>query len=186
MDFEDPDQIDLTGRLLLAEPGMRDPNFSRSVVLITAHDPEEGAHGYIVNRPLNKVVGDLLSGEEFAQLAEVPVFLGGPVGNGQLTLARLYWNEQLGELDAESHLSAADAKRQLDEGFPVFAFVGYSGWSGGQLEEELQQNAWIVRAPAEQVAGGGSEGKALWTALLGAMGPYYRLLSGMPEDPGLN
>ncbi|MEZ5300807.1 MAG: YqgE/AlgH family protein [Verrucomicrobiales bacterium] len=108
------------------------------------------------------MVGDLLSGEEFAQLSSPRSRSSRRSGRHyQLTLARLYWNEQLGELDAESHLSAADAKRQLDEGFPVFAFVGYSGWSGGQLEEELQQNAWIVRAPAEQVAGGGSEGKAV-------------------------
>ena len=68
----------LAGSLLIAHPNMLDPNFRRSVLFISAHDPTDGALGVILNRPLDKHVSELVSEEPPEGLADVPVFLGGP------------------------------------------------------------------------------------------------------------
>src|SRR6266513_5808439 len=73
---EDPPQS-LVGSLLVAHPNMLDPNFRRAVLFISAHDPEDGALGVILNRPLDKHVADLVNEEPPAGLADLPVFLGG-------------------------------------------------------------------------------------------------------------
>lgn len=68
----------LAGHLLLAIPSLRDPNFSRSVVFMAAHSAEEGAFGYVLNRPLGQRVADLLPDQELGALGQIPVFVGGP------------------------------------------------------------------------------------------------------------
>src|SRR3954465_14412829 len=88
--------LSLAGSLLVAHPNMLDPNFRRSVLFISAHDPEDGALGVILNRPLHKHVGDLVTDEAPAALSEVPVYLGGPVGKDQLMFAVLEWEKENG------------------------------------------------------------------------------------------
>ncbi len=78
----EPPPRNLAGSLLIAHPNMLDPNFRRAVLFISAHDPEEGALGVIINRPLDKQVSDLVSEVPPAGLAEVPVFLVGYAGWG--------------------------------------------------------------------------------------------------------
>ena len=70
----------LAGSLLVAHPNMLDPNFRRAVLFISEHDPNEGALGVIINRPVDRQVADLVTDTPPAGLAKVPVFLGGPVG----------------------------------------------------------------------------------------------------------
>src|SRR3954463_5673027 len=86
----------LTGSLLIAHPNMLDPNFRRSVLFISSHDPSEGAMGVILNRPLDKQVADLVSEPPPNGLADVPVFLGGPVGKNQLMFAAFEWEDANG------------------------------------------------------------------------------------------
>ncbi len=185
MNYEDPTQVSLAGRLILADPSLREPCFRRSVLLLTNHSAEGGAHGYILNRPLGKNVGDLLSDDEFSNLSGVPVFVGGPVSSEQMTFSSIRWNPADKAFDYEVHLSAKDATQRLLEGFIVRAFVGYAGWSEGQLESELKQRAWITHKPeafvleADRVA-------SLWADLLRKMSPWHRLLADSPEEPGLN
>src|SRR5437899_2977624 len=81
------------GSLLVAHPNMLDPNFRRTVLFISEHDPNEGALGVIINRPLDRQVADLVTDEPPANLAEVPVFLGGPVGKNQLMFAAFEWQK---------------------------------------------------------------------------------------------
>src|SRR5258708_39392681 len=83
----------LTGSLLVAHPNMLDPNFRRAVLFISAHDPDDGALGVIINRPLDKSVADLVTETPPQNLADVPVFFGGPVGNNQLILAASEWHK---------------------------------------------------------------------------------------------
>src|SRR5713226_4005720 len=83
----------LAGSLLVAHPNMLDPNFRRTVLFISEHDPNEGALGVIINRPLDRQVADLVTDEPPASLAEVPVFLGGPVGKNQLMFAAFEWQK---------------------------------------------------------------------------------------------
>ena len=82
-----PEPPNLAGSLLIAHPSLLDPNFRRSVVYITAHTAEEGTHGIIINRPTENTVADLLPAGEIGELANLPVFVGGPVGQDQLTFA---------------------------------------------------------------------------------------------------
>src|SRR6476661_6167151 len=83
--------LSLAGSLLVAHPNMLDPNFRRSVLYISAHDKEDGALGVILNRPLDKQVGELVNDTPPEGLVDVPVFLGGPVGKNQLMFAAFEW-----------------------------------------------------------------------------------------------
>src|SRR3954453_17398514 len=88
--------LSLAGSLLVAHPNMLDPNFRRAVLFISAHDPEDGAMGVILNRPLDKQVADLVGDAPPDGLADVPVFLGGPVGKNQLMFAAFEWEDANG------------------------------------------------------------------------------------------
>src|SRR5258707_15262665 len=84
------------GSLLVAHPNMLDPNFRRTVLFISEHDPGEGALGVIINRPLDRQVADLVTETPSAGLVELPVFLGGPVGKNQLMFASFEWRQSGG------------------------------------------------------------------------------------------
>src|SRR6184192_1907890 len=98
----------LAGSLLVARPDMLDPNFRRTVLFISEHDPNEGALGVIINRPLDRQVVDLVSEIPPAGLAEVPVFLGGPVGKNQLMFAAFEWQKGEG-LKLNHHVALEQA-----------------------------------------------------------------------------
>ncbi len=173
--------------LLVAHPRLRDPNFRRTVLYLSAHDPEAGAFGLILNRPLEKVASDFLRGDDPPSiLADTPVYLGGPVGQDQLTFAQLGWREGEDEICLHTNLAMEDVALRLStQGGEVRAFVGYSGWSAGQLEAELSQEAWLVVKPdlASFVAG---HHKTLWTRIMNSLGPEFKLLAALPDNPGLN
>src|ERR1017187_7110726 len=88
--------LSLAGSLLVAHPNMLDPNFRRAVLFIYEHDSNEGAGGLIINRPLDKQVVDLVNEAPPEGLADVPVFLGGPVGKNQLMFAAFEWEAGAG------------------------------------------------------------------------------------------
>lgn len=161
---------------------MLDPNFRRTVLYISAHDPEDGAIGVIINRPLEKSVADLVSETPPESLADVPVFFGGPVGNNQLMLAAFEWHKEEGlklnqhSLDNDGASSGASS---------MFAFLGYAGWSGGQLEAEMKQKAWIVQKPT-RTALKSERLSRLWFDIMNRLGPWYRMLAAAPDDPSLN
>jgi putative transcriptional regulator len=185
MEFDDNETLCLRGSLILADPSLCDSGFARSVLLLTNHSLEEGAVGFIMNKPTGKSVGDLLSLEEFPELSAVPVLYGGPVSQEHLIFASFTWNEDSGELECVTHLSTSDAAHRHQEGYALRAFVGYAGWSSGQLEGELKQRAWITgRAEARLLDVETSDG--MWRSLLRGMGPWFHLLSETPEDPSLN
>jgi len=175
----------LRGSLLLAAPLLRDPNFARSVLYLAAHTAKEGAFGYILNRPLDKVVSELLPSASMSRLGQVPVYLGGPVSTDKLSFASLARSEKTHRLKLKTHLSVDDAAFEIDCGNEVRAFVGYSGWSEGQLEKELKHRSWIITEPdADIIAPDNST--EIWGEILTALGPQYELMSRMPERPELN
>jgi putative transcriptional regulator len=183
--FDNPGPVCLRGSLILADPSLRDPNFVRTVLLLTDHETEQGAHGYVLNRPMGRTVGEVLPNLQFETLASIPVFVGGPVGQERLTFASLSWDETGKRLVFTTHLSVDDASRLQRAGAHVRAFVGYSGWSEGQLENELRQRAWITRKPAPEVVEM-THPETLWKELLASMGPWFGLLSRLPDDPSMN
>jgi putative transcriptional regulator len=174
------DPSPLAGTLLLASPVMDDPNFARTVIFMAAHNQKDGAFGYILNRPLEQQVGDLLPDQDLGPLGEVPVFMGGPVATDKLAFAALHWNKRKSTLRCQTHLSVPDALKALKLGHEVRGFVGYTGWTGGQLENEIQRRSWIT-AKARPLVLTLATPEDLWGAILHDMGPTFGLMAGVPE-----
>jgi putative transcriptional regulator len=176
----------LAGSLLLAHPSLLDPNFKRAVVLLSAHT-DEGAMGVIINRPLEKNLADISGDFALGDLADVPVFCGGPVQDKQLILSAWEATEEDGVFKLYFGLEpekAAELKRSHDQ-IELRAFLGYSGWTGGQLEGELRQNAWVL-APVDGDMINAEEGVGMWRTIIGRVSPELRLLAEAPDDPQLN
>lgn len=184
MQFENPPPLSLAGSLLLADPAMRDPNFSRSVLYVRQHTLEAGAEGFVLNRPLGKTVGQLTDSDGFAALKKVPVFLGGPVQTEQLIFAVLHWDFASQRLIMESRIAPKAAIMSMEYGYEVRAYVGFAGWSAGQLETELRERAWITRRADANLLGW--DVASLWRNSMESLSPWHYLLSKMPEDPSLS
>lgn len=174
------------GSLLIAHPNMVDPNFRRTVLFVSEHEPNEGALGVIINRPLDRPVGELVSGAPPDGLADVPVFLGGPVGKNQLMFAAFEWQKGTGvklnhNVVLDEEVDACGKKNLLT----VCAFVGYAGWGAGQLEGEVNQKAWVVKKANPSLLKL-DRLRNLWFDIMRTLGPWYRMLAAAPDDPSLN
>lgn len=185
---EDDDES-LAGSLLLAHPVLRDQTFRRTAILMSSHD-DQGAMGVVLNRPLNKRLGEFGGDFAFGPLAEVPVFDGGPVAKRQLILCA--WRpHDSGEGDGDSVqlLFGLDPQRAAElagqEGVQLRAFLGYAGWSGGQLEGELARDTWVVADLEPEIIQSRPD-ETLWRRALSELDPQWRLLAGEPDDPERN
>lgn len=178
-------KIQLQGKLLLADPSLRDGTFNKSVILLTDHTADGGAAGLILNHPTGKVVGDFLTDPEFEPLRNLAVHDGGPVANDQLTFSSFWWSKKLG-LRWAIRISAVDAAKHAHRpGRIVRAFIGHSGWSPGQLENELRRTSWFPTTPQSDLLGHEHD-PALWSTLLRRLSPLHRILAEAPDDPFLN
>jgi putative transcriptional regulator len=137
----------LTGRLLVAAPALRDPNFDRTVVLLLDHN-DEGAVGLVLNRPSATAVDDALP--QWGDRATEPsvVFVGGPVSPtsaiclaGATVPARDGWQPLFGSLGTLDLARDPDEVADIDW---LRVFAGYAGWGAGQLEGEIAEGAWFV------------------------------------------
>ena len=153
--MEISEQDSLRGQVLLAMPGMGDPRFERSVILLTTHDAE-GAMGFMLNRPaegavLNDILKNLPKTVAETGLKNLPVFIGGPVqlDNGFVLHTPDYEpieNPLAPDMPVKMCRSMEilnDAARGKGPQKMRF-FIGYSGWDAGQLEDELHDNAWLI------------------------------------------
>jgi putative transcriptional regulator len=177
----------IKGHLLVSSPALLDPNFRRTIVLVTEHN-DEGAMGIVLNRVAETTVAEAVP--QLAPLVEdtEPVHVGGPVEPGAV-LALAEWDEpgdaaaivfgDVGFVPAEGDsLLVAGATRRIR------VFAGYAGWGAGQLESELEEEAWLIVPPdADDVFG---DAEATWERVLRRQGGSYRLLALMPEDPSAN
>ncbi|ACB76908.1 YqgE/AlgH family protein [Opitutus terrae] len=173
----------LAGSLLLAHPALRDPNFRRAIVLMSVHNAE-GAMGVVLNRPMGKRLGELNGEFALGSLASVPLFHGGPVQTEQLVLVA--WQPQ--EDGFRLHFGVEPERAMqlaAEEGTQLRAFLGYSGWGGGQLEAELKQKTWLV---ADMPAGllEGPQDAAMWRSVVSSLGEEWRLLAQEPDDLSAN
>ena len=178
----DPSQS-LAGSLLLAHPALKDPNFRRTVVLMSAHN-DEGAMGVVLNRPLKKTLGDLRGPLADGPLSDAPVFSGGPVQTDQLILVA--WQIRDDGFRLHFGIDPERATELLtEEGTDVRAFMGYSGWTAGQLETEMASDTWIVaEAPGDLFSQPTDSG--LWSLALKREGDDWRLFADEPDDPEQN
>ncbi len=173
--------------LLVAHPGLKDPNFRRAVLFLSAHEADAGTFGLILNRPLNKAASHLLPEHDHQELlSRVPIYVGGPVGQNQLSFAELGWDEAEARVQLHFNLSLEELAERAERGSTgLRAFVGYAGWSTGQLEGELEQKAWVLTRPEAGSLTPASDRK-LWNTIMNSLGPDYKLLAAAPDDPSLN
>jgi putative transcriptional regulator len=173
----------IAGSLLLAHPVLRDPNFRRTVVLMSSHGPE-GAMGVVLNRPLGQRLGELNGEFALGPLTSVPIFSGGPVETKQLLLAAWQTRDDGFQMHFGIEPERA-AQMAAEKNTHIRAFLGYSGWTKGQLEEELKHETWIVTdVPVDLLEHPQDDG--LWRGVLGSVGDEWRLLADEPEDPSRN
>lgn len=180
----------LKGRLLVATPVIGDPNFERTVVLLLEHN-EDGALGLVLNRPTDVDVLDPLP--EWYSLTADPsvVFVGGPVEQGAaIGLAQVSgvtpddsWSPVLGTI------GTFDLSRDPGDLSPVVEqvriYAGYAGWGAGQLETELDMEAWfVVEGESDDVLS--RDPATLWESVLRRQGGDLALLSFCPPDPSTN
>lgn len=178
------------GDLLISEPFLPDPNFTRTVILLCEHN-SEGSFGFVLNKQANVVISQLL---ENISTRQDEIFIGGPVQQNMLQFIHrnealidggveirpgIYWG---GNFDQMITVLESDIL-PMDE---IRFFVGYSGWGSGQLENELELNSWIIcrNAQIEQIFDTNVD--SLWKEILNAMGGKYRIISNFPVDPRLN
>jgi putative transcriptional regulator len=182
---ESHEHQDLAGQLLFACPTMQGGPFEHSVVLLSNHSASDGAFGVILNQPTGQTVGDVLSDQMFRPLRHISVHRGGPVSPSQLFFAAMWWEPPHG-LRIIHQISAEDAIiHHQQPGALVRAFVGYSGWSPGQLEEEIERHTWIV-SPAPETLLGYHHDESLWATTLRSLSPYHRILADAPKNPFAN
>jgi putative transcriptional regulator len=171
----------LRGQLLIAAPALAD-FFARSVVLVIEHT-DEGALGIVLNRPTEAPVSDVV--DRLAGLAgpDDMVHVGGPVApDSVIALGEFEDRDEAARLVVgDVGLIDPDVPEPSLRGLRVYA--GYAGWGPGQLDGELEAEAWIVEAarPHDPFADGD-----LWATTLQRKGGAYALLATMPADPSLN
>lgn len=178
------------GRLLISEPFMMDPNFKRSVILLTEYS-EGGAMGFVLNHLADFTLGDILPEVSYS---EMPVYMGGPVATDTLHFIHscpdkieggieiwdgIFWGgdfEQVRELINNYQLTQDEIK----------FFAGYSGWTAGQLDDELAIDTWIVANKFSPEIIFTHDEQNLWREVVISLGQRYAHIANFPENPALN
>ena len=174
----------------MATPLLGDGIFDRSVILVLDHDEDDGAIGVILNRPSELDLASALPEWRGAAAEPGVVFLGGPVAQGGvLCLGRASAGTATGWQQVVGTVGIVDLERApedvLGEVDQVRVFTGYSGWSPGQLEGELEAGAWLVTDSVPEDALSLDPG-GLWRAVLRRQRGRTAWLANFPEDPALN
>jgi putative transcriptional regulator len=179
----------IKGQLLLDGGSLGGSFFHRAVVLVCQHD-EEGAFGLVLNRSADTTVGEMVVADLPESLKEHSLFLGGPVQPSVLSF--LHTDLFLPNANVMPNLMLGHSLEglvEIGESFSstkkVKIFAGYAGWSSGQLEEELERQAWVTH-PADLDLIFASDPLRLWRRIMQQKGAKYRLLGDAPEDLSWN
>ena len=177
----------LGGSLLIGGSSLFDPNFRRTVVLIGHHD-DEGAVGIVLNRPTEHAVAD--AAPPLAELVAPGdrLFVGGPVQVEAAVVLADFERPEVAEILAFGSVGFLPQEVRPDELGPLRrarVFAGYAGWGPGQLEAELEEDAWLV-VPARTEDVFTDDPERLWAEAVARTGPSNRLLATMPVDPSMN
>jgi putative transcriptional regulator len=177
------------GDILLSQPFMMDGYFSRTAILL-AELNEEGAIGFVINRPVEILVDEIIP--DFPDFNAI-AYMGGPVSTDTLhyvhrvgelldesieIISGIYWGgnfEQLKALIRQGIITPDDIR----------FYIGYSGWSEGQLEGEWEMGSWL-RADFDMNFMFNSEPEALWKKILSAKGENFTIIADMPSEDLLN
>jgi putative transcriptional regulator len=174
------------GQLLIAGPGLLDPNFQRTVVLIVEHT-DDGAFGLVLNRPSETTVGEAVDELDRFVDGDDTLFIGGPVSQSALIVLAEFDDAQQAALVAFDDIGVLG---EHADGAPPptrrgRAFAGHAGWGPGQLDSELDRGDWILEPAAREDAFSDEPG-SLWASVLTRKGGSYALVARMPTDPSMN
>lgn len=174
------------GSLLVSEPFMLDPNFKRSVVFLTEFE-KSGAVGFILNQKSNLFLSDLVSDLKYA---DFQVFIGGPVEPDTLHFVHRCYDKMNSGLKIKEDLywggnfetlKVLLDNNEIDPNELKF-FLGYSGWSAGQLESEMNENAWMANDDFHPDIVFVEDEENLWREAVIGLGPKYAHIANFPED----
>lgn len=177
------------GTLLIANPFLKDPNFIRSVIFLCEHK-EEGSFGFVLNKKIPQTLGELIP-----ELSEykIPVYYGGPVQKdtihflhqypdlipgGEEVLDGVYWGGNFESLITYVKNNDIDLSR-------IRFFIGYSGWSEGQLDGELEEKSWLTVDAIRRLIFH-KHPEETWKDSLKHLGGDYEMMINFPIDPQLN
>lgn len=177
------------GTLLIANPFLKDPNFSRTVIFLCEHT-NEGTFGFVINKKFAKNLQQLVPELNTTSL---PVYQGGPVqrdalhflhqypdiiSGGEEVLQNIYWGGNFESLLINLKNDEINSQR-------IRFFIGYSGWSQGQLDDELKEQSWLtVKATRKLIFE--TEPENVWKESLKLLGGNYEMMINFPIDPQLN
>ena len=179
------------GSILISEPFLQDAYFQRSVVLLVEHNTQ-GSMEFVLNKKTDLIVNTFFP--ELEEYPEIPIYLGGPVSAN-----RLFFIHSLGDLIVPDSVKIKDRlyfdgdfealKRYIQNGHSIEGkvkfFLGYSGWTEGQLGNEINKNSWVVsHAAKENVLL--ADGESFWKNSLEQLGSNYEAWTKYPKDPYLN
>ncbi|MCC6690136.1 MAG: YqgE/AlgH family protein [Bacteroidia bacterium] len=177
------------GKILIAEPFMKDPYFKRSVVILADHN-EQGSFGFMLNKTIELKIADAVTG--FPEY-KGELYLGGPVASDQLfyihTLGEglpksieitkgLWWGGDFKKLT--TLIKNGSVKQDA-----IRFFIGYAGWDPEQLKSEMKEKSWIVAEPKLDVIMNPNT-TGLWPKVLKSLGSDYAMMANYPVDPQLN
>lgn len=177
------------GTILIAEPFLKDPNFSRTVIFICDHQTE-GSFGFVLNRPYGHPLGDLMN--DVGDL-EIPVYYGGPVQLDTIHFLHEYPDQIPGSLQigngicwgGDFELTIELLKKGKIHSSGIRFFIGYSGWSQGQLADELGQKSWLTAIATRKIVFHDNAGD-MWKDAVIDLGGDYAMMVNFPTDPQLN
>ena len=179
------------GIFLVATPSLRDPHFRQTVILLCEHG-KDGALGVVVNRPTKINITEVLPQVPILEGQKHMVFSGGPVQRNHLLI--LYQTPE--EPENTHHVFNGG---YLGGNMPALeeivknpfspdnfrAFMGYSGWAPGQLENEMESGSWLT-LPADSSFMFDWDHTRVWTDILQSLGTQYQIYRDMPIDPQMN
>jgi putative transcriptional regulator len=183
------DKIPEKGKILISEPFLPDSFFNRSIVYLTDHTPE-GSVGFILNKKLDIKVKNAITGfdncDDYLNMGG-PVApdtlhylhtLGESVPNSVSIDGHLFWG---GDIEVIKNLIALG---KIDKSKIRF-FLGYSGWSAGQLDRELKENSWVIASIRSDIVMN-NRGDDTWKAVLRSLKTKYRIWADFPDSPDMN
>jgi putative transcriptional regulator len=178
------------GQLLIAEPSIiGDLSFNRSVILLADHN-HDGSVGFILNKPLEYTINDLIPDIE----ASFKIYNGGPVEQDNLYFIHTIPELITGSIEISNGIFWGGdfelTKSLINEGKinkeNIRFFLGYTGWSANQLESELQSNSWIIATNTYKSSILSKSSSQFWKEKIIELGGEYLIWSNAPENPILN
>lgn len=185
------DLLPIQGSILISEPFLQNAYFQRSVILLIEHTAK-GSMGLVLNKKTDLIVNTFFP--ELEECAEIPIYLGGPVSANHL-----FFIHSLGDIIIPDAIKINDhlyfdgnfdaLKRYIQNGHSIEGkvkfFLGYSGWTEGQLNLEINQNSWVVSHETNNTIME-AEGECYWKHSLELLGSRYKTWTNYPKDPYLN